>query len=247
MRARNSGRVRGLVILGILAFLMFSLAFAPARLLVPLAAHIPGVSLGDTRGTVWAGSGQLRLHGQDLGRIGWSFRPATLLQRFPGYAWTLHGQHLSLGGTMNFAPGRAAISIAGDLRAGAVNPWLGGYDLFLAGSFRLRDVYMRFADQRPDAARGTLGWSGGHLRYLLSGHLRTAELPPLEARLGFEDGLVATVFAVGNSTPLLEAELLDNGFVRIGVTKMLTKMLNDPWPGGGADHEVVLAVEEKIL
>ena len=111
----------------------------------------------------------------------------------------------------------------------------------------MRNLYLHITDNRPDDARGTVGWSGGSVRYLLSQRRRTVELPALEAQLRFADGLAATVFAAGNSTPLLEAELLDSGFVRIGITKLMTKMLNDPWPGGGPDHEVVLAVEEKIL
>ena len=108
-------------------------------------------------------------------------------------------------------------------------------------------MYLRIAGNRVEAARGTLAWSGGRVRYALSQRSRTARLPPLRARLGFADVPEARVFAVGNRTPLLEAQLLDSGFARIGVTKRLTKMLNDPWPGGGADHEVVLAVEEKIF
>ena len=176
------------------------------------------------------------------------FRPVTLLKLFPGYAWTLAGEHIDIGGGMNLAPGRAAISITGSVDAEAINRWLANYELFMAGEFRLRGLAMQFADNRPDDAGGTVGWSGGHLRYVLAGRPRTVALPPLEARVGFQDGPIATVFAVGDfTTPLLEAELLDSGFVRIGITKRLTKLLNDPWPGGGPDHEIVLAVEEKIL
>ena len=243
----NAGRARGLAILGVLAFLTFSALFAPARLLAPVVAGIPGVSLGATAGTLWTGSGRLRLGGRDRGLITWSFRPITLLKLFPGYAWTLSGEHLELGGTMNLAPGRAALSITGSVDAAPINAWLADYELFLGGDFRLRNLYLHITDNRPDDARGTVGWSGGSVRYLLSQRRRTVELPALEAQLRFADGLAATVFAAGNSTPLLEAELLDSGFVRIGITKLMTKMLNDPWPGGGPDHEVVLAVEEKIL
>ena len=60
---------------------------------------------------------------------------------------------------------------------------------------------------------------------MLSQRPRTAELPPLEARLSFADGPEATVVAVGENTPLLEAELLQSGYARIGVTMLLTRML----------------------
>ena len=63
-KRRLGGRTHGLAILGLLAFLSFALMFAPARLLARLAEAMPGASLGGTTGTVWSGSGQLRLWGQ---------------------------------------------------------------------------------------------------------------------------------------------------------------------------------------
>ena len=237
----------GLVILGVLAFLMFCLALAPARLLAPLVARIDSAALTAATGTVWAGSGRLRWRGQDRGLIAWSFRPATLLELFPGYAWSLSSGHLNLGGMVNLAPGRTAVSATGYMEAAAINPWLANYQIAMSGRFEAQDLYLHIAQNRLDGMRGTLTWSGGRIGYVLSQRSRTARLPPLRARLGFADGPEATVFAVGNPTPLLEAQLLDSGFARIGVTKRLTKMLNDPWPGRAADHEVVLAVEEKIF
>lgn len=60
-------------------------------------------------------------------------------------------------------------------------------------------------------------------------------------------GAEAVVFAAGGQTPLLQAQLQDDGFAKVGVTKLLTKMLNRPWPGSDADHEVVLEVEEQVF
>lgn len=236
-----------MAIIGVLACLAFCAIFAPARLLATVVERIDGASLTATAGTVWSGSGRLHLQGQDRGRITWSFRPTTLLQLFPGYAFTLAAEHLDLGGRMNLMPGRAAVSVSGTVDAAAVNPWLANYDLFMAGNFQVSDLYLHIRDNRPDDARGTLRWSGGRLRYVLSRRSKTVDLPPLAASVSFSDRPAATVFVEGNTTPLIEAQLLDNGFVRIGITKLLTKMLNEPWPGGGGDHEVVLAVEEKIL
>ena len=236
-----------LAMLGVLAFLTFCMAFAPARLLATAVERIDGASLTGTAGTVWRGSGRLHVLGRDRGRFTWSFQPATLLTLFPGIAWTLSGEHLDLDGRINLAPNRAAASVNGTIDAAAVNPWLADYDLIMAGNFQASDLYLHIRDNRLDDARGSLRWSGGRLRYVLSRQPRTADLPPLAASLSFVDGPAATVFAEGNSTPLIEAQLLDNGFARIGITKMLTKMLNEPWPGGGGDHEVVLAVEEKLL
>ena len=245
--AGQAGETRALLLLGVLAFLAFCVAFAPARLMAPLAERIDGAALSGATGTVWAGSGRLLLAGRDSGRLAWSFRPTTLFRLFPGIGWTLSGERLNLQGRFNLAPGRAALSISGSVDAEAVNPWLETYELSMAGDFEIRDLHLHVTGNRPDDTRGTISWSGGRLRYVLSQRANTAELPPLDARLSFADGPEATVVARGGSTPLLEAELLESGFARIGVTMLLTKMLNQPWPAGGADDKVVLAVEEKIL
>ena len=60
-------------------------------------------------------------------------------------------------------------------------------------------------------------------------------------------GPVAVAYATGESTPLLQAALTGNGFARIGVTKYLTRLLGQPWPGGDPDHAVVLEVEEQVF
>ena len=88
-------------------------------------------------------------------------------------------------------------------------------------------------------------WSGGQVRYILSGRSSTSILPPLVAYLG--EGAEATVFAQNGQTPLIKAELLDNGFAKVGITRLLTKMLDNPWPGSEPDHAVVLEVEEQVF
>jgi hypothetical protein len=67
----------------------------------------------------------------------------------------------------------------------------------------------------------------------------------MTANLG--PGPKAVAYATGESTPLLHAALADNGFVRVGVTKYLTAMLGQPWPGSDPDHAVVLEVEEQVF
>ena len=67
----------------------------------------------------------------------------------------------------------------------------------------------------------------------------------MHAELG--PGPTAVAFADGDTTPLLHAELKTNGFARIGVTKYLTKMAGNPWPGGDPDHAIVLEVEEQVF
>lgn len=94
-------------------------------------------------------------------------------------------------------------------------------------------------------ASGSLSWPGGDVRYRLSGQEYRGILPPLIATLG--DGLEVYIYKEKGQTPLLIAQMLNNGFVKIGITRLLTRLLNNPWPGSDVDHEVVLEVEEQIF
>ncbi len=246
-RRVSVGEIRGLMLLGLFAFISFCLIFAPAQLLAPAVERIPGAKLIGVNGTIWAGSGRLLVQGRDIGLLTWALRPTSLLNLFPEVDWTVSGEHLQLSGKLNLGTSRMVISMSGSVAATAINPWLAVYELSLSGDFNLRDLYLHITDGWPDDTRGTLNWSGGRLRYVLSQHSKDTQLPPLEARIGYEDGPRATVFEQDRTRPLLEATLLDNGFVRIGITMLLTRLLNEPWPGGGPDDKVVLAVEEKIL
>lgn len=238
---------RVLEVLGILAFLIFCILLAPAGLLGRVAERVPGLSLAQTQGTVWSGEGRLLLQGQDQGRIAWSFRPSTLLQLFPGCSWSLSADDLRLAGTLNLAPGRISLAADGSLDAAVVNFWLAPYNLHLDGDFQVDAMRVDMGDNRALNIQGAVRWSGGAVRYVLSRRSRTAQLPPLAARLGLDEGQAAQVFAEGSDIPLLEARLLGDGFVKIGLTRRLTQLVDEPWPGASADDELVVAVEEKLF
>jgi hypothetical protein len=126
-----------------------------------------------------------------------------------------------------------------------VNRWLAPYNISLSGGFTLENVSLLFNSGVPDSAGGEIHWQGGPIGYRLANENSTGILPPMTAILG--PAAEAAVFAEGGQTPLLQAQLQTNGFAKLGVTKLLTKMLNRPWPGSDADHEVVLEVEEQVF
>ena len=236
-----------LAAVGVLAFLGFCILLAPAGLLVRAAQQVPGLALAQARGTVWSGEGRLLFQGQDWGRIAWLFRPVTLLRLSPGCSWTLSANDLQLAGTLDLAPGRISLAAEGTLDAAPVNFWLAEYDLRLEGDFQIDAMRIDMGDNRAPDIRGTVRWSGGAVQYVLSRRFRTVQLPALVARLGFNEKRAAKVFAEGSDIPLLEARLLHDGFVKIGVTKRLTQLADVPWPGESADDALVLAVEEKLF
>jgi hypothetical protein len=79
------GRVRrwvGFALLGILLYLVLMCAMAPARyfaLAVARATH-DAVSIDDTSGSFWDGSGNLQQGGRTLGTLHWTIHPLALLR-----------------------------------------------------------------------------------------------------------------------------------------------------------------------
>ncbi len=245
--------------IGILLVLLFLIAFAPAGLLRTLLAQVEGVNLLDPSGTVWRGEGELYLAEHAAGQIQWRFQPAALVRGYLEYQLTLTGPDQALDGNVGVSPGSLHLDLEGMLSARFLNQWLAPYDIGLSGDVTMREVdllLLRNGDEAPAAASnppalapgeasGTLTWAGGPVNYRLSGQEYRGSLPPLVATLG--EGLEVYIYPEKGQTPLLVAQMLENGFVKIGVTRLLTKLLNNPWPGSDIDHEVVLEVEEQIF
>ena len=231
--------------IGILLFLLFLLLRAPAGLLNAVLDDSAPVRLLAPKGTVWSGDATLLINGFSIGRLIWTFEPVTLIGGRIGYDLVLNGQDISLQGHASTNFSSQAAEITGDVQASFVNHWLAAYDIELSGEFALNDIEMTIIEQTVTEAGGRATWGGGNLTYILSGKVSRATLPPMFADLG--PGPVAVAFAEGEQTPLLHAALQPNGFAKIGVTKYLTKILGNPWPGGDPDHAIVLEVEEQVF
>jgi hypothetical protein len=246
--------VKSTIALGLLLFVIFSISFAPATLLQAVLPADAGAKLLAPVGTVWNGDADLLLGGAPAGTVRWRFRPGTLMQGRMGYDLGLAGADHDLTGGLALGATAATVDLDGRTSAAFMNQWLAPYDIALSGDFALHGISLhipynlRVPDGPPTtvgAASGSLSWAGGALQYRLAGQIHAGSLPPLVAHLG--DALEAVVYEDGGHTPLLRAEVLNNGFVRIGMTKLLTRLVGNPWPGSHAEHEVVLEVEELLF
>lgn len=234
------------VAVGLLAFALFCAALAPAGLLAMLIERLGGASLTATAGTLWSGSGELRLQGLGLGRLHWSFEPVTLMQFAPGYTWRLAGDSLDLHGRMAFHGDAIELSARGTVAAAAVNAGLAAYDIHLGGGFDIKDLEATVTAGGLQRLDGGGRWSGGAVSYALGGQSHTALLPPMRAEAQ-SPPVGAKAFAEAGSTLLIQAEIMDGGYVKIGITRRLLQLLNQPWAGGGADEEIVVSVEEAVF
>jgi len=241
---------RTLVVI-LLLVMAFAVAFAPAALIRHALPGAAGIELVAPAGTLWNGQALALIDGRSAGTIGWRMAPVTLLQGALGYHIDLDGPGHAIEAQLRLRPATVEIRLQGGADANAFNDWLSVYEIQLSGHFTFDNVTIKAPyrlDQHQDltgAASGTLTWSGGTVHYRLAAEPYRGDLPPLEATFGA--GLEAIVRARGNATPLLFIGILNNGHIRLGMTKLLTKMLNNPWPGREADHEVVLEVEEQLL
>ncbi|MCY3795951.1 MAG: type II secretion system protein N [Gammaproteobacteria bacterium] len=231
---------------GILAFALFCAALAPAGLFAILIERFGGASLTATAGTIWSGSGALRLKRLGLGRLHWSFDPVTLTQLAPGYTWRLAGDSLDLHGSMAFHGDAIKLSASGAVGTAAVNAGLAAYDIRLDGGFDIEGLDATVTAEGLQRLDGSGRWSGGVVSYALGSQSHTALLPPMRAEAQ-SPPVRARAFAEAGSALLIQAEIMVGGYVKIGITRRLLQLLNQPWAGTGADDEIVVSVEEAVF
>lgn len=237
--------MRSALLIGGLVFVALIILRIPASVVQNFIPANADVAILSPQGTIWSGSGDLLVSGSHTGRLAWSLRPVTFLQGRIGYDAQLAGAGADLGGRISVGASTAEAEVSGTVDARFVNQWLAPYDIELAGAFELETVSIELEGQVPVAANGRLTWNGGPVRYRLSGNMHNSMLPPMTADLG--PGAEGVAYATGESMPLLHVVLKSDGFARIGVTKYLTRMLGQPWPGSDPDHAVVLEVEEQVF
>ena len=238
----------GLVLLGVM--LVCLVAFAPASLLDRAVRGVPDVDLISPQGTVWSGQAGLVVAGAQRGIVQWTLQPWTLALAHPTFDWQLSDPDVSLAGNAGSSLSEQTLQVQGDVSAAVLNQWLTRYLITIQGDFTIQPTSLRLQGQRQvNALDGQIDWEGGLVRYTLSGILHEARLPPLTAYLdqNTQSQPVATVYTRGGSTPLLMATVNADGFAKISMTKLFTKLLKNPWPGSDPDSAVVLEVEEKIF
>lgn len=239
------------VLVGLVLFIGFAVSFAPATLLKPLIENNTQARLSALRGSVWQGQAQLQVKQIALGQLDWDLQIASILQASPRYNWSLDRQGWQLTGIAGADFNNLRITANGAVQASAVNEWLSAYDITLSGSFDIINL-MLAADHNGavlSQVDGQIYWSGGRVRYILSGLLSETTLPEMTAYLNLNaQGMPqAIVYAQENESPLLIASQGSEGFIKIGITKLLTKMLGKPWPGSDPDHAIVLEIEEQVF
>ncbi len=251
--------------------LLLGIAMAPARLAsstlekaFPRArsertAH-PEIRLVNARGTLWDGSGQLLVNRRPVGNLSWQVQTARLLGLEAAVDWQLNDEQFSARGTASaHREGFDLRNVQGSFSARFLDRILSAYDISPSGTLNIEqlDITDLVLNDRMDwpgsvTCSGRLSWTGGPVRYRLSGQTFDIELPQLlgivttsdrSANPGWPE-LEVTDADTGNL--LLTGRLTPKGTAAIGITRGLTRLTGQPWPGSEPDHVVVLEVEEQL-
>ena len=250
-----------------LALLIIGIALwqAPARLvstaLVNATLSNGGaaeIKLLAPRGTLWNGSGQLLLNGKPVGDVSWQVQAGRLLALEAAAAWQVRNADYSLKGSAAFGrDNRINLrNLRGVVRQSFLRNALARYDIIPVGDLTIErlditDLQLNEAGNWPRQvyAEGSAQWTGGPVSYRLAGQNSHIELPAMTAQISTPEGGWPTleVSAQETGTLLMNGRLTPTGSAAIGITRGLTRLTGQPWPGSEPDHAIVLEVEEQLI
>ena len=232
-------------LIGLVAALTFVAILLPARAVTIATNRIDGVALLGIGGTLWQGEADVLYRGIEAGRLAWRMDWPALFRARLGAYWRLERGDHGVAGRAECGFDSAALTLAGSVDAADANALLDNYDIAIGGTLFVDELSVRTAGD-VFALAGQLRWSGGRTNYRLAGQSHDVELPPMTASLATRQGEVALdARHAQNDMPLLEGRLRDS-WVEVGITKRFTQLAGMPWPGGAADHAVVLRVEREL-
>lgn len=235
---------------GVMVLLAVVVYAAPASLLKqPLNAN-PNLQVQQLQGTLWNGSGAVRVNNLNLGTLRWQFAPGRLLQAQAAFNYTLQGNNLDLSGTAGRGVSRWLLDANGAVQDALVNQALAPYEIRMTGDLAVQTLALAAAGQRVAELTGNVAWPGGPVSYPAPGGQATRALPALRAELtldGDNSEPLANVHSESVNYPLLSLRVLNSGFVKISLTRRFTQIVGMPWPGSEPDHAFVLEVEEQVF
>ena len=231
---------------GFAAALIFAIALAPARVILPAA---PG--LADAQGPWWHGDAAVLHDGATVGRISWTLDPLPLLRAKIAAHWHFQGAGAHLAGHVAHGFQGFALEASGEVAAATLTGALAAYGIDLPGTFAIDELRLH-NDAGTLFANGTLRWSGGPTTYTLARRTRAVDLPAMAATLATQDGTASlevrsATQGANPSASLLEVRLQADGWLRIRLTKRFLALAGNPWPGNAADDDFVIAVAERCF
>ncbi len=244
---------------GIIAFLGFIIAFAPASLLystveAELGKVIPEMQLVKLSDTIWRGNALLKYRGFPDSTLSWRLAATPLITARISADIELTGEAHALSTHLDLSQETTLIEgMQGKIGSSYVNQESENLGLTFTGELELQDIDLSANRRWLTGINGNLHWSGGKVHYAphSSGQPGYApgqifELPALDGALSF-DGEILLLNVVYQEANLINIRLKPDGWAEISVKARLFDLAKVPWPTGSNLDETVLQLEEQLF
>ena len=214
-------------------------------------SHIP-ITILNTSGTLWDGSGRIRNNTIREVNISWSIPFFDILLLSPSVIWTLDNNDSVLQGKSLISDKKIITGLSGSIGSVFLNRIFYEYDVRLDGSLSDEDLYMvtdlskNFSINQLD---GLAIWTGGEVTYMIAKSPVTIMSPvfALELFNKTPSTIDARLNSPDYSFPLLLASLTERGNLNVKVTKAFTEIFGNKWPGKESEEYIVLELEEIVF
>ncbi len=247
--------VLGFSLFGLVVFALALLTRLPASIVTNFlhestaSTTASALRLTMPQGTLWRGSAQVSVMQTDFGRLAWQVSPTSLVTLSPQLDWALQdsglrGKVKSEGNTLN-------ADLSGSLDLAQLAPILSRYAIAAEGRISFKDFRIAQSESMV-ALSGQVDWTGGNVDLGIGDWQARQALPALRAEaaeaIDASRLRVTLLDEVTNTRlPAGEIELMDDGWVKLGVTAHLAKYFNESFSDARDPSEIVLSVEERLL
>ena len=213
--------------------------------------HIP-ITLLNTSGTLWDGSGRISNNAIREVNISWSIPIFDILLLSPSVIWKLDVNDSVLQGKSSISDNKINTDLSGTIGSVFLNRIFSEYDVRLDGSLRVEGLSMTTDPSKSFSINqldGLAIWAGGEVTYMLAKSPVTIMSPVFELELFNKKPSIieARLNSPSYSFPLLLASLTEKGNLNVKVTKAFTEIFGNKWPGQDSEENIVLELEEYIF
>jgi hypothetical protein len=243
------------LLLGTIAFLVFLVVMAPASSVLRIAddefrQQLPELRLAGISGSIWEGSGTVQYRQFPAVAVNWKLSPLPLLSRAvaSSASFTAEGLDAEIQSYVSTDQSAAStISYATALISGDyINQVTLNYGLDLSGEFKLTNARATIRGQWLSDLDGILNWSGGIVHIETPQQLHTVKLPPMVGNLTLDgDNVLLNITA--DTDEMIRISIKPDGWAEVAVNYAFMDLADLPLPGGTADSDPAILIEEKIF
>lgn len=216
-------------LIGLLSFLAFLIASAPASLLISMleediSHNAPDVSLGMTQGSMWDGTQQLQYRQFPPLQMQWNLSVLPLITGAIESQNQLTGDNLDANFALRISGNEGEISRGNANISGQyLNHVTVPLGLDLSEAFKLSELDVAWTGNWVTSISGRINWPGGIVHIETPQGLHTTKLPPLLGILSLEDDDIRLNVNSGE-TELIDIRLQADGWARVEINHPLIAM-----------------------